>query len=77
MLSAHATEFAGNPAFRVKLLLLAFAALNAAVFHNTVYRSVTAWDQHQPTPTAAKASALLSLAIWLGVITCGRLIAYL
>jgi hypothetical protein len=29
------------------------------------------------TPAAAKASAALSLAIWLGVITCGRLIAYL
>ncbi len=77
MLSAHATDFAGNPAFRVKLVLLAFAGLNALVFHNTVYRSVAAWDQHQPTPGAAKASALLSLAIWLGVITCGRLIAYL
>jgi hypothetical protein len=77
MLSAHATDFAANPAFRVKLLLIAFAGINAAAFHAGVYRSVSAWDQHQPTPAAAKASALLSLAIWLGVITCGRLIAYL
>jgi uncharacterized membrane protein len=77
MLSAHATDFAGNPAFRIKLVLIAFAGLNALVFHNTVYRSVAAWDQHVPTPGAAKASALLSLALWLGVITCGRLIAYL
>lgn len=77
MLSAHATEFAANPAFRVKLLLIGFAAVNAAVFHGSVYRSVAAWDQHQPTPAAAKASALLSLALWVGVIACGRLIAYL
>ena len=77
MLSAHATDFAGNPAFRVKLLLIAFAAVNALTFHNGVFRSVSTWDQHQPTPLAAKAAALLSLAIWLGVITCGRLIAYL
>jgi hypothetical protein len=77
MLSAHATEFADNPAFRVKLALIAFAGLNALLFHNGVYRSVSAWDQHQPTPTAAKASALLSLMTWFGVITCGRLIAYL
>jgi uncharacterized membrane protein len=77
MLSAHATDFAGNPAFRVKLLLIAFAGVNALAFHNGVYRSVSTWDQHQPTPLAAKASALISLAIWLGVITCGRLIAYL
>jgi len=77
MLSAHATDFAGNPAFRIKLALIAFAGLNALVFHNGVYRSVSTWDQHQPTPGAAKASALLSLMIWFGVITCGRLIAYL
>lgn len=77
MLSAHATDFAANPAFRVKLALIAFAGLNALLFHNGVYRSVSAWDQHQPTPAAAKASALLSLMIWFGVITCGRLIAYL
>lgn len=77
MLSAHATEFAANPAFRVKLVLIAFAGINALAFHGGVYRSVSAWDQHQPTPAAAKASALLSLSIWLGVITCGRLIAYL
>jgi uncharacterized membrane protein len=77
MLSAHATDFAANPAFRVKLVLIAFAGLNALLFHNGVYRSVSAWDQHQPTPAAAKASALLSLMIWFGVITCGRLIAYL
>jgi hypothetical protein len=62
---------------RVKLLLIAFAGINALTFHNGVYRSASTWDQHQPTPLAAKASALLSLAIWLGVITCGRLIAYL
>jgi len=77
MLSAHATDFAGNPAFQVKLLLIAFAGVNALVFHNGAYCSVSTWDQHQPTPPAAKASALLSLAIWLGVISCGRLIAYL
>jgi hypothetical protein len=77
MVSAHATDFAANPAFRAKLVLIAFAGLNALFFHNGVYRSVAAWDQHQPTPIAAKASGLLSLMIWFSVITCGRLIAYL
>jgi hypothetical protein len=77
MFSAHAIEFAANPALRVKLVLLAFAGVNALIFRNGVFRSVAAWDQHVRTPAAAKASAALSLAIWLGVITCGRLIAYL
>ena len=77
MFSTHAVDFAGNPAFRVKLLLLLGAGLNALLFHVGVFRTVAAWDQHVPTPRAAKASALLSLAIWTGVIACGRLIAYL
>jgi hypothetical protein len=76
MFSAHAVDFAANPAFRVKLLLILAAGLNAFTFHGGVFRSVAAWDQHLPTPRAAKASAALSLAIWLGVISCGRLIAY-
>jgi hypothetical protein len=77
MFSTHAVDFAGNPAFRAKLLLLLGAGLNALLFHAGVFRSVAAWDQHVPTPRAAKLAAILSLAIWIGVIACGRLIAYL
>jgi uncharacterized membrane protein len=77
MFSTHAMDFANNPAFRVKLVLLLAAALNALLFHVGVFRSVAAWDQHVAAPRAANLSALLSLAIWTGVISCGRLIAYL
>jgi len=77
MLSAHATEFANNPAFRLKLILLACAGLNALVFHRGVYRSVALWDQPGPAPGVARVSAIVSLALWAGVISCGRLIAYL
>ncbi len=76
MFSTHATEFAANPAFRLKLVLLAVAALNAAAFHLTVYRTAIDWNRDLPTPAAAKLAALLSLALWLGVIACGRMIAY-
>jgi hypothetical protein len=77
MFTAHATEFIDNPAFRTKLMLLGAAGINALAFHNGVFRTVSSWDQHQPTPPRAKVSAVLSLAIWLSVISCGRLIAYL
>lgn len=65
-----------NPAFRLKLLLLAAAGLNALVFHLWTFKSVEEWEQ-RPAPVKAKVVALLSLVIWAGVITCGRLIAYL
>jgi hypothetical protein len=77
MFTAHATEMAANPAFRLKLALIAAAALNAAVFHRSVFRTVGGWDTGRPAPAPARAAALLSLLLWTGVIACGRLLAYL
>jgi hypothetical protein len=76
MLTAHATEFATNPAFQLKLALLAAAGANVAFFHAGPYRGLGAWDASGPAPAAARASAALSIAIWIAVISCGRLIAY-
>jgi len=77
MFTAHATEFAANPAFRLKLILIAVAVLNAAAFHRWPFRSVARWDVAAGTPTWAKLAAVLSLACWTGAIACGRLLAYL
>jgi acyl-coenzyme A synthetase/AMP-(fatty) acid ligase len=76
MFAAHATEFATNPAFQLKLLLIAGAIANAAAFHRWPFRSVAAWDVGVPTPGRARAAAVLSLALWTGTICCGRLLAY-
>lgn len=77
MFAAHATEMASNPAFQLKLTLLIAAAINAAAFHAGVFRTVAAWDVETSAPVAAQASGILSLSLWVGVITCGRLLAYL
>lgn len=72
----QATETWANIAFRLKLLLLCVAALNALLFHLRTRKSMGGWDK-QGMPVAAKVSAIVSLIVWTGVITCGRLIAYL
>lgn len=77
MFVAHATEFADNPAFKLKLGLIAAACLNAVVFHRWPFRAVIAWNVVADTPLAAKCAAVLSLSLWTGVISCGRLLAYL
>jgi len=77
MFTAHATEFASNPAFRVKLLLLAAAGLNALIFHRGAFRSVADWESGTPVPITARAAAVASLLLWIGVISAGRLLAYL
>jgi hypothetical protein len=77
MFTAHATEMAANPAFRLKLLCLVLAGLNASLFHRGVFRSVSGWDQGATAPVTARIAAVLSLLLWGSVITCGRLLAYL
>jgi hypothetical protein len=76
MFSAHATEMAVNPAFRLKLLLIAVAILNAAGFHRGPFKSVRNWNQYVAIPATAKIAAVFSLILWAGVIACGRLLAY-
>jgi hypothetical protein len=77
MFSAHATEWFANPAFWVKLSLIVLAGLNAWAFHRFTFPSVAIWDRGAPAPAAARVSAIASLALWAGVVTCGRLLAYL
>lgn len=76
MFTAHATEMAASPVFRLKLALIAAAGLNAAAFHRGVFRSVEAWNRDATSPPAARVAAVLSLTFWTGVIACGRLLAY-
>ena len=77
MFIAHATEMAANPAFRLKLACLVAAGLNALLFHRGVFSSVNVWNQASVAPTLAKMAALVSLVLWVCIITCGRLLAYL
>ena len=76
MFSAHAGEFVDNRAFLLKLMLLMLAATNAAAFHAGVFRSVASWDVAAAVPFGARLHAVASLALWVAIIACGRLIAY-
>ena len=66
---------AANPAFRVKLVLVAAGILNALSFR-WPFRGVDRWDRDVPAPLGVRLNALLSLAIWLSTLAAGRLIAY-
>ena len=68
MLISNATEIVINQAFQIKLTLIAIAAGNAWWFHRR--GSLVLHDG------VAKVQSLLSIMLWFGVITCGRLIAY-
>ena len=76
MFSAHPHDFVSNGVFQLKLLLIILAGLNALMFHVGVHRTVATWNTATPPPALARAQALASLAIWVAVICCGRLLAY-
>lgn len=76
MFLAHPHDFLDNQVFQLKLVLISAAGLNALVFHLGVYRSVAAWDKGALVPLPARLHAVASLATWVAVISCGRLLAY-
>lgn len=76
MFSAHPQDFATSTVFQLKLALISLAGINAMMFHVGVYRSAAGWNTGTAAPATAKMHALLSMAIWISVISCGRLLAY-
>ena len=68
MFATQPVELLANRAFVLKMALLAVAGTNAAVFH--------ARGGLARLNRFARAQTVLSLGLWLGVIICGRGIAY-
>jgi hypothetical protein len=76
MFASAATTYVDNTPFRVKLILIALAGINMAVFHVSAYRTAHRWNHQLPTPVAARIAATLSLVFWVGVIFFGRWIGF-
>lgn len=67
-------QYLYNPAFQVKMVLMAIAGANMALFYLTVARRVHATGEDERPPMAARLFAALSLTSWFGVIMAGRVI---
>lgn len=68
LFAARATEIGVNRLFWAKMVLLLLAGANAWWFHHRD-------GLFRPTP-ARRLQAVVSLLIWVAVIACGRMIAY-
>ena len=75
MFVSRANDYWDNDFFRAKLILLAIAGLNMAAFHAVTWRTVSRWEAG-PAPLAAKLAGGISLALWVGVVICGRWIGF-
>lgn len=69
-------RFFYNASFRIKMLLILLAGLNALVFQITAFRSLEKWDLNTRTPWGAKVAGLCSLVLWFGIVAAGRWIAF-
>jgi len=65
-----------NIFFRLKVIFLLAAGVNAAAFHVTASRTRHRWDLDAKPPIRARLAGGLSLALWALVVVCGRMIAY-
>lgn len=62
--------------FRVKVLLLIAAGINAWLFHKHMKASGSSWDTERKAPKRLRQGAIASIVLWAGVVTTGRMIAY-
>ena len=65
-----------NIFFRIKVVMLVLAGLNAFVFHTGIDRRIAEWDGDRVPPRAARRAGAASLVLWAIIVVAGRMIAY-
>ena len=62
--------------FRIKILLILLAGINAWIFNRRLKQARNTWDRDSIAPMPLRAGAAISLCLWCTVITFGRYIPY-
>jgi hypothetical protein len=70
--AGQAGAYATNLQFQMKMVLMALAGINLAIFHFFTWRTVERWNNAVPAPAAARIAGMFSLIFWIGVVVCGR-----
>ena len=73
----HPDQYFYNNAFRFKALFMAVAGLNVVAFYGTsAFRELATLKGGMEAPIRAKIIAGTSLAMWVSVLICGRLLTF-
>jgi hypothetical protein len=75
LLMCHAGRAYGNPFFRAKMIFLLVLGLQRRRVSVVFFPKMPQWAAGR-TPAGARFCAVLSLVVWIGVIVCGRTMAY-
>ena len=65
-----------NPAFQTKMCLLACAIAMTLIVQRSLREEPGFWNSSRGHQRAAQATGVISIVLWLGIVICGRLIAY-
>ena len=76
LFTGFATKAYGSTYFRLKILAIVCAGVNALVFHLVTERNIVAWDAQPRPPGPARLAGLVSILLWTTVIICGRMMSY-
>jgi hypothetical protein len=76
LFSSEAVKIYGNPAFRLKMLFLLLAGIQALIFQTVVSRKLPAWDDRPASPVMARITGMISILLWIAIVTAGRFIGF-
>lgn len=77
LFSSEATHMVVNPAFRVKMVLIALAGVHALIFQVTSRRRLPAGDSDLAPSLGTRLAGFVSLVLWMGVVAAGRWIGFI
>jgi hypothetical protein len=75
-LSGTPDQYLWNPAFRFKVAFMTVAGLNVLFFYTRVFRRLEQLAPDTPPPLGARLAGAVSLAMWVGVMSAGRLLTF-
>lgn len=75
LFAGFATSAYENTFFRIKILVMMLAGVNALVFHYMLRRMPVHADAGAPS-SAVRLAGMFSIAFWAIVILCGRMMSY-
>jgi hypothetical protein len=75
-LSGTPDQYLFNAAFRFKVTFMAVAGLNVLFFYTRVFRRLQQLAPDTPPPIGARIAGAVSLTMWIGVMSAGRLLTF-
>ena len=75
-LSGTPDQYLFNIAFRSKVTFMAVAGLNVVFFYTRVFKRLETLAPDAPPPLGARVAGAVSLTMWIGVMSAGRLLTF-